>query len=216
MPALKNLQGYLWEDGYKTGAYATPLFADVVPCLRQWSRGGLKLAIYSSGSVFAQKLLFGHVRVEESGNSLKRKRAADRGDEEAVVANKALKAEGSEAHESLGEESGVVEAEPVARVKKIDAANASTPRNPRDPIATEDLTQLIADWFDTVNAGPKTEPASYVKICEALQVSPDFYHTPSGIVLTLRTVSAGRRALSQRQCRRGRCCFESRNAVSSC
>ncbi len=59
---LKNLQGYLWETGYKTGAYSTPLFADVLPKLKEWNDAGIKLAIYSSGSVFAQKLLFGHVQ----------------------------------------------------------------------------------------------------------------------------------------------------------
>lgn len=34
-----------------------------MPVLRQWRESeGLGLAVYSSGSVFAQKLLFGHVR----------------------------------------------------------------------------------------------------------------------------------------------------------
>jgi enolase-phosphatase E1 len=59
----KNLQGYLWEDGYASGAYATDLFADVVPCLKAWRAEGRDVAIYSSGSVFAQKLLMRHVKV---------------------------------------------------------------------------------------------------------------------------------------------------------
>ncbi|KAI6868981.1 2,3-diketo-5-methylthio-1-phosphopentane phosphatase [Hortaea werneckii] len=96
---LKNLQGYLWEDGYKTGAYATPLFPDVAPKLQAWKDGGKKVAIYSSGSVFAQKLLFQHV--------------------------------------SEGER-------------------------------VEDRTGLIDGWFDTVNAGLKTESASYQTIIAAL------------------------------------------------
>lgn len=58
----KNLQGYLWENGYKTGAYSTPLFSDVAPQLRQWKQEGKQIAIYSSGSVFAQKLLMQHVQ----------------------------------------------------------------------------------------------------------------------------------------------------------
>ena len=33
-PALKSLQGYLWESGYKTGAYSTPLFNDVAGRVR--------------------------------------------------------------------------------------------------------------------------------------------------------------------------------------
>jgi len=59
---LKNLQGYLWETGFKSGACATELFDDVVPQLQEWCEHlGLELAVYSSGSVFAQKLLFGHI-----------------------------------------------------------------------------------------------------------------------------------------------------------
>jgi enolase-phosphatase E1 len=100
--ALKNLQGYLWEDGYKSGAYATTLFPDVAPQLREWKEKGFKLAIYSSGSVFAQKLLFGHVK----------------------------------------------------------AANGEA----------DDLTGLFEAWFDTVNAGLKTEASSYSTIAEALKV----------------------------------------------
>ena len=64
---LKNLQGYLWEDGYASGAYATDLFADVVPALKAWRSEGREVAIYSSGSVFAQKLLMRHVKTGEEG-----------------------------------------------------------------------------------------------------------------------------------------------------
>ncbi|EME47727.1 hypothetical protein DOTSEDRAFT_51065 [Dothistroma septosporum NZE10] len=76
---LKNLQGFLWENGYKTGAYSTPLFPDVAPALKQWKDAGYALAIYSSGSVFAQKLLFGHVQVaaDDSSATKKRNRPAD-------------------------------------------------------------------------------------------------------------------------------------------
>lgn len=63
----KNLQGYLWEDGYASGAYATDLFADVVPKLKAWRDQGRDVAIYSSGSVFAQKLLMRHVKKEGEG-----------------------------------------------------------------------------------------------------------------------------------------------------
>ncbi|KAF2213211.1 hypothetical protein CERZMDRAFT_40299, partial [Cercospora zeae-maydis SCOH1-5] len=98
---LKNLQGYLWQAGYRTGAYSTTLFEDVVPQLRQWKVQGLSLAIYSSGSIFAQKLLFGH------------------------------------------------------------------------PPGTEDLTALFDGWFDTTNAGMKTESASYAKIARDLEWKPE-------------------------------------------
>lgn len=74
----------------------------MAPKLQAWKDGGKKVAIYSSGSVFAQKLLFQHV--------------------------------------SEGER-------------------------------VEDRTGLIDGWFDTVNAGLKTESASYQTIIAALGVS---------------------------------------------
>ncbi|KAF2157404.1 2,3-diketo-5-methylthio-1-phosphopentane phosphatase [Myriangium duriaei CBS 260.36] len=104
---LKNLQGYLWQSGYENKAYATSLFPDVEPQLQHWRDSSLSLAIFSSGSVFAQKLLFKHV--------------------------KRLDSDSNESH---------------------------------------DLTGLITDWFDTVNAGPKTEASSYQKIADALSTAP--------------------------------------------
>lgn len=105
---LKNLQGYLWEEGYKTGAYFTPLFADVAPQLTRWQQSGIRLAIYSSGSVFAQKLLFAHVNISGNGD---------------IASNE-----------------------------------------------IEDMRDIISGWFDTTNAGLKTESASYSKILTALEV----------------------------------------------
>ncbi|KAF4556857.1 Hypothetical protein D9617_1g087390 [Elsinoe fawcettii] len=102
---LKNLQGYLWEDGYKNKVYATSLFPDVVPRLKAWQNTGLGLAIFSSGSVYAQKLLFEHVKTDPDSRS-----------------------------------------------------NDSA-----------DLTALISGWYDTVNAGPKMEAASYQIIAEGLR-----------------------------------------------
>ncbi|EHA54005.1 enolase-phosphatase E1 [Pyricularia oryzae] len=92
-PYLKSLQGYLWKNGYDSGEIRAPLFADVAPKFAAWQAAGIAIMIYSSGSVPAQKLLFGHTNSEPA-----------------------------------------------------------------------DLTSAIADFFDTVNAGPKTEIASYEKI----------------------------------------------------
>ena len=58
-PALKALQGLVWEEGYKAGAIKGHIYPDVPPCLRDWKKQNIKLGIYSSGSVHAQKLLFG-------------------------------------------------------------------------------------------------------------------------------------------------------------
>lgn len=57
--ALKALQGYLWKNGYETGEYKGHIYDDVVPLLEKWKEAGIKMGIYSSGSVEAQKLLFG-------------------------------------------------------------------------------------------------------------------------------------------------------------
>ncbi|KAJ9641814.1 enolase-phosphatase E1 [Coniosporium tulheliwenetii] len=99
---LKSLQGYLWIKGYQNGDYTAPLFPDVAPQLKAWHAAGKTLAIFSSGSVDAQKLFFQYTGSGEARS------------------------------------------------------------------ATEDLNYLITDYFDTVNAGSKTEGQSYVKIAEKL------------------------------------------------
>ncbi|OON36452.1 2,3-diketo-5-methylthio-1-phosphopentane phosphatase [Izhakiella australiensis] len=58
--ALKALQGMIWRDGYLNGDFTGHLYADVLPALQAWQQQGIKLCVYSSGSVAAQKLLFGY------------------------------------------------------------------------------------------------------------------------------------------------------------
>ncbi|HEU4683041.1 MAG TPA: acireductone synthase [Nitrospira sp.] len=57
---LKALQGMIWEEGYERGAFAPALYDDVLPALIAWRAAGLQLALYSSGSEQAQRLLLGH------------------------------------------------------------------------------------------------------------------------------------------------------------
>jgi enolase-phosphatase E1 len=57
--ALKSLQGKVWKDGYEAGELVGTVFADVPEALARWSAKA-RVAIYSSGSVEAQKLIFGH------------------------------------------------------------------------------------------------------------------------------------------------------------
>jgi len=57
---LKSLQGMIWNDGYAAGELRGDLYPDVAPCLRRWANAGLRLYVYSSGSVEAQRLIFGH------------------------------------------------------------------------------------------------------------------------------------------------------------
>ncbi len=57
---LKALQGLMWADGYASGALVGRLYPDVAPALRDWHARGLRLAVYSSGSEAAQRLIFAH------------------------------------------------------------------------------------------------------------------------------------------------------------
>ena len=57
---LKALQGMVWADGYQRGDFKGHLYSDVAPAMRQWKDSGKALYVYSSGSVQAQKLLFGY------------------------------------------------------------------------------------------------------------------------------------------------------------
>jgi enolase-phosphatase E1 len=57
---LKSLQGKIWKQGYDRGQLRGEVFDDVKPALEHWHEDGIEIAIYSSGSVLAQKLIFGH------------------------------------------------------------------------------------------------------------------------------------------------------------
>lgn len=56
--ALKTLQGEIWREGYRAGDLKGVVFDDVPKAFERWSRCGRPIAIFSSGSVLAQKLLF--------------------------------------------------------------------------------------------------------------------------------------------------------------
>ncbi len=70
--ALKQLQGHIWRAGYEKGEIRSHVYEDVPEALRRWSRGkggrdggmaGFKLAMYSSGSREAQRLLLGYTAI---------------------------------------------------------------------------------------------------------------------------------------------------------
>jgi 2,3-diketo-5-methylthio-1-phosphopentane phosphatase len=58
--ALKELQGRIWEEGYQGGDLVGEVFPDVPRALQLWHEQQLPVAIFSSGSVLAQQLLFRH------------------------------------------------------------------------------------------------------------------------------------------------------------
>lgn len=59
---LKQLQGLIWKDGFESGVLVSHLFEEVPEKLKEWYKQGIVLSIYSSGSVEAQKLFFGHTQ----------------------------------------------------------------------------------------------------------------------------------------------------------
>lgn len=57
---LKQLQGLVWKDGFHSGQLVAHLYDDVAPAIESWVAAGVDVRIYSSGSIAAQKLFFGH------------------------------------------------------------------------------------------------------------------------------------------------------------
>ncbi|WP_406128615.1 acireductone synthase [Streptomyces sp. NBC_00989] len=55
---LKTLQGIIWSEGFARGDLVSHFYDDVVPALRAWHTAGLRLYVYSSGSVAAQRAWF--------------------------------------------------------------------------------------------------------------------------------------------------------------
>ncbi len=65
---LKALQGLIWADGFHEGTLRAHVYPEVIGQIKQWRQSGLDVRIYSSGSIAAQKLFFGHV--DGQGNCL--------------------------------------------------------------------------------------------------------------------------------------------------
>jgi len=56
---LKALQGMVWERGYQAGQLKGHVYPDAVEALKHWHQAGFQLFVYSSGSIQAQRLIFG-------------------------------------------------------------------------------------------------------------------------------------------------------------
>ncbi|KAJ3320782.1 hypothetical protein HDU76_000226 [Blyttiomyces sp. JEL0837] len=65
---LKSFQGYMWKFAYEQGKVKGVVFDDVEPVLEDLQSKGIDMYVYSSGRIFAQKLLFGY---SEKGDLLK-------------------------------------------------------------------------------------------------------------------------------------------------
>lgn len=65
---LKTAQGVICAEGFRAGALHGEFFADVAPALRAWRAAGLRLFVYSSGSVRNQRDWFAFARGGELGS----------------------------------------------------------------------------------------------------------------------------------------------------
>lgn len=57
---LKTVQGILWETAYKSSEIKGHVFEDVPSKLMEWKNSGVRMGVFSSGSIDAQRLLFGY------------------------------------------------------------------------------------------------------------------------------------------------------------
>jgi methylthioribulose 1-phosphate dehydratase/enolase-phosphatase E1 len=57
---LKEIQGKIWKNGYDSNQLQGHVYPDVLPALQWFQQHDIRVCIYSSGSIQAQKLLFGH------------------------------------------------------------------------------------------------------------------------------------------------------------
>ena len=55
---LKTLQGLIWAEGYAQTGLRGHVYPDAAAGLRRWHAAGLRLYVYSSGSIEAQRVLF--------------------------------------------------------------------------------------------------------------------------------------------------------------
>jgi enolase-phosphatase E1 len=65
--SLKDIQGFIWEEGYTRGEIKGHLYPEVKNKLEEWKTAGITLGVYSSGSVWAQKLIFTYSEVGDIG-----------------------------------------------------------------------------------------------------------------------------------------------------
>ena len=60
---LKALQGLIWQSGFESGEMQAHIYDDVLPAIQAWNDAKCDVRIFSSGSIAAQKLFFGHTAV---------------------------------------------------------------------------------------------------------------------------------------------------------
>lgn len=154
---LKSLQGLLWETGYKSGDIKSPVYPDVLPAIKQWIAAGVRVIIYSSGSVAAQKLLFAHTDGEETDITKYLEGYYDTVNagpkQEAQSYKKIAESEGLEPKEWLFLSDNLKEID-AAKQAGMDAIILVRPGNAPLPEQAKDKHRVIHD-FDELAGQPK-------------------------------------------------------------
>ncbi|HEY9774784.1 MAG TPA: acireductone synthase [Planktothrix sp.] len=68
LTGLKQLQGRIWKSGFESGQLEAHVYPDAPAALQQWKSDALRVFIYSSGSIEAQKLFFAHTIAGDLSN----------------------------------------------------------------------------------------------------------------------------------------------------
>lgn len=142
---LKELQGLIWAAGYAEGLLQGHIYADAVDALRRWHAMGVALYVYSSGSVVAQRLLFGHTAYGDLTGFFSGHFDTGTGPKTAARSYAAIAAAiGVPAGDILflSDAPGELEAASCAGVQVIQLARAGTPVDDRFVVA-KDFTTIL-------------------------------------------------------------------------
>ena len=134
-PGLKSLQGKIWKQGYLDGTLQAPLFPDILPALERWRRVALKIAIFSSGSTLAQKLLFAHTQSGDVTHFIDDYFDTSSGTKTAMESYRRIASNLGLATEKLLFISDVVAELDAARVAGLQTVLCIRPGNQRQPLA---------------------------------------------------------------------------------
>lgn len=144
---LKTIQGKIWQHGYETGELRSEIFDDVPLVFERWKAEGNLIAIYSSGSVLAQQLIFRYSnrgdltpfidRYFDTGVGGKRETESYR----KIVAEIGFESSDMTFVSDIVEELDAAERAGMKTVLSIREGNAAVPENLKHP-AVKSLTDL--------------------------------------------------------------------------
>ena len=144
--SLKTIQGKIWQEGYESGELKSVVFEDVPLAFERWNAEGKTIAIYSSGSILAQQLLFRYTEFGDLSDFIS----------EYFDTNVGAKRDG-QSYRNIVERLKIPAAETVFVsdiVEEVDAARSAGMRTALSvrpgnaEIATETASQIITSLLD--------------------------------------------------------------------